>query len=78
MVLFVVICAFHKYLIASTCLRNKSGASVDGNSKKCHIIVLETKVDIIKLGERGEKMVNKAQSHGMNLSTVATVLKDKK
>ncbi|XP_066457664.1 tigger transposable element-derived protein 1-like [Eleutherodactylus coqui] len=59
-----------------------SGAKRKGSddariSKKRQAITMQTKVDIIKRVERGEKMSDVARLYQMNHSTIGTILKSK-
>lgn len=56
--------------------KRKSGDS-SSNSKKRHTITLETKVNIIKRHDSGEKVVDIARSYLMNESTIRTIIRDK-
>ncbi|ROT86069.1 putative tigger transposable element-derived protein 1-like isoform X9 [Penaeus vannamei] len=55
----------------------KSSGDAAGSAKKRQAITMETKVDIIKRVERGEKMADVARSYQMNRSTIGTILKNK-
>jgi transposase-like protein len=56
--------------------KRKNGENVH-NGKKRRVITMETKVEIIKRHEKGNKYVDTARAYGMNESTVRTIIKDK-
>ncbi|XP_066445361.1 tigger transposable element-derived protein 1-like [Eleutherodactylus coqui] len=55
----------------------RKGSGDAGISKKRQAITMQTKADIIKRVERGEKMSDVARSYQMNRSTISTILKSK-
>ncbi|XP_057575413.1 tigger transposable element-derived protein 1-like isoform X2 [Hippopotamus amphibius kiboko] len=57
--------------------KRKSSGDVAGTAKKRHAITMETKVKIIERVERGEKMVDVAQSYNLNRSTIGSIVKNK-
>jgi transposase-like protein len=57
--------------------KRKSGEIVESASKKRRTITMETKVEIIKRSEKGEKMVDIARTCGMSPSTIGTIVRDK-
>ena len=58
-------------------IKRKSSGDEAGSAKKRQAITMETKVNIIKRVERGEKMADVARSYQMNRSTIGTILKNK-
>jgi Mor family transcriptional regulator len=47
------------------------------SGKKRSIITMDTKVEIIKQHEKGNKFVDTARAYKMNESTVRTIIRDK-
>ncbi|XP_021923685.1 tigger transposable element-derived protein 1-like [Zootermopsis nevadensis] len=57
--------------------KRNSSTGADGGNNKRRSISLETKLDIIKRTERGQKQVDIARHYGVNRSSIATIIKDK-